>query len=194
MLNLINMYIGDKHQDAEIIIDLDDGEIHMNYSSKSNYYNSNDMRYDIKLKTNKIFGFLYYIFLTIPLIFARDILFEFNKIPLKLFPKIYKKYKLQYIYQKSLKHLAYCLDGIVTETIEGEQSSTILTIPLRANLYVEYNLTEDYQTYIKKISLKRSIVQIENPIEIRTQQIGWKLILEFTKPPKQGSAIIKYIY
>ena len=188
------MYIGNKHQDAEIIIDLEEEKIHMNYSSKSNYYNSNNMEYDIKLKTNKLFYILYRIFSVIPLVFARDILFEFNKILLKLFPKTYKKYNLQYKYQKALKHITYCLDGIKTETIEGELHSTILTVPIRSNLYIKYHLFEDYQDFIKKISLKRRIVQIETLIDLRTQQVGWNLVFEFTESPKKGHVIIKSIY
>lgn len=193
----MGVYSGDKSLDAEIYLNLITGELTMDYSMNKygTPYNSNDlvltndlrnMPRNLRLKriaTNLLFTtfMIMYGMTTAVLTF----LTAHGKVK-------NKNYQIEH--QKLMKYVSERCFGIVTYEIEAPIRELVVTVPLRRNLWVGYNLNGECRDKIKSIALKRRIVThiLEGKYR-RESQSGWNLILEFTDYPQTGKCIIEYV-
>jgi hypothetical protein len=190
-------YFGSKSLDAEIFIDFQSGEIRMDYSSNSFHspYESNSTYRKDKSewfnlpKWKRVLIVESFIW---PLVTDGFVGIAMSIVTFltqhKLFPA-----KWQYHYQNFLKKYYSFTHGVYHEEFEGELSGTILQVPVDKNIWFQYELSEDYEKYISKISFERRLRTFKkfNRWDVERQD-GWMLTFEFTQPPKIGKCIVEY--
>lgn len=186
-------YIGNTASDADIEMNLEERYIRMDYNGKATFYNSNDMHFKTDYKKGRIIFVIYSMFVPVFILFISQIVVFVMSFIECFFKTIWKKYNLQYTYQITMKTLLCLVNGFATEKIEGKLYSNILTISIKSNLYVEYELFGEYEKLVNKISLKRKIIEIDTPVAKIKQQKGWNFIIEFKEIPQSGFVEVKYI-
>jgi hypothetical protein len=193
----MGIYAGNKSLDAEITLDFIEREIQMDYSLNDygNKYNSNTSvkLNDQWLKIPKRERLPYVI---------KDLILSCIVVPVYLLMPVFTElnqrkitgFKTQYNWQKFLKWFFSNLTGTYQKSHTGPLNGTLLEFKLPLNIWVEYNLTGDYQKYIKSISLKRNLIDHMRYGRFPRQvQKGWKVVFEFVEPPKDGSCGITHL-
>ena len=192
-------YFGTKSLDAEIYLDLVQGEIRMDYSSNAFFSN-----YESSHSTKKGDGTWW----ELPRL--KRVLLEFLISPAQLCMGIIimiimpttvflTKHNLfpaswHYPYQNFLKWSYKTYVGVYQESFEGELSGTVLQCPIKHNIWFGYELAGDYEKYITNISFERRLMEFKKFNEHSiTVQDGWVLTFEFSQPPKTGSCKIEYV-
>lgn len=192
-------YSGDKAFDAEMFIDLQTGELTMDYTlnttadildSNSGVTLKNEFREqprkiiileNIRSMIIMLFSVIY-LGITMPLLVR-----GFHKGWIKN-----KNYQIEH--QKLLKYMFSNCRGTDFEIIDAPIKEHVLTVHLNNNMWISYKLEGDFETEIKTIALKRSFkkTMIYGKYE-RIRQNGWDLIFEFNKPPQTGKCIVEHL-
>lgn len=196
-------YIGKKHLDAEMEIDLEKGIVIMDYTL-------NKFQADPEDSSNSFFNFDKIQVHEVPLLveIAKIIRETVFRIAARVMSHERYRNKLQMQWQQFLKERHENQTGINEYTVEGQFDSKKLIYHLDTNLWFEYELEGDYKNKIQRILLKRRFVK--NTINGRMYDLegnyikdcsgekmitqdGWNLIFEFKGIPIYGSCVIRYV-
>jgi hypothetical protein len=191
-------YAGVKALDAEIILNLVEGTVTMDYSLNKlgNPLQSNfGAVLESEWKSQSLLTRLLYILRVTGLL----LIHPFFAFVIVLFTflterKLITNPKWQYNYQRFYAWIDSNIDGKWEQSQTGALKDTRLTFPIWSNLFLEYELTGDYKDKIKSISLLRNFQthwRFDKFKEIT--QKGWNVVFEFTDPPQSGSCTVWYV-
>jgi hypothetical protein len=195
----MTLYAGDRALDAEIILDLDEGKsLTIDYTLNRYQSGMNSNRAVIedhewksiskkeRFKQSMIAGVTG--FLIIPFLFLMPLMTALVNLG------VLNNKNIHYKYQNLLKRITTATGGVYEESRCGEAHQKTITFTIPSNMWVEYELGGDYQTKIKKISLKRNIIKFRLFGKfLQQKQKGWNVIFEFIEPPTKGSCTIRYV-
>lgn len=195
----MGVYSGDKALDAEIYLNLETGDLTMDYSlnKHGSPYQSNSL--EIKNESKDVPFFRDRLKTVVGLIPVAAFHFMYMVIMMPLIAYlsergVLKNPNYQVEHQKIMKDLTVRVFGTYQIVIEAPISDTVLAVPLRNNMWVGYALEGECQDKIKSIALKRNMVtRIYGDGNKVSHQRGWTLFLEFTDPPQTGKCIIDHI-
>ena len=191
-------YTGAKSLDAEIILDLESGTVEMDYSLNKfgNPYSSNNSvitesefkNLDKKQKNKWAFRSTLYAIFTVALLIEQVFFVNLtNKGYIKN-----KNYQIEF--QKLLREGMINAGYSEEQSVTGSLNDTKHVFHIPSNLWLKYELDGDYQTLIKKISLKRHMRYVKRFGTFRElRQHGWDVIFEFISPPSKGGCFIEYV-
>lgn len=194
----MSIYCGNKSLDAEIILDLINNNITMDYSlnTVSNPYNSNTSAIlEDEFKNIKIIDkvkesvrlFAYITFFLSYGITTWVITFIMKRGLLKN-----KNYQIEH--QRILKDCILNIRGLEKEIFTAPFFDQNLICHLKNNLWLQYHLEGDCQTKIKTISLKRHFYEIQRFGKFKSiRQDGWDLMFYFESPPQTGFVFIEHV-
>jgi hypothetical protein len=190
-------YEGNKALDAEIYLDLESGNLTMDYSKNKHgsQFNSQECVIDNEAWTNETEKIKnryqsadakYSYSFIIPIVTIKTLLIRWGLIA--------DTPDLHYNMQQFMKKRKIITDGIYSQTVSGSQPLPEVVFSVPSNLWFEYALEGDYQKYVKQVSLTRRFVDHKKyGVYPRKVQEGWQIKLEFTQPPKEGSCTINYV-
>jgi len=191
-------YSGNRSVDAEIELDIENGVIHMDYTDSfypGAWQNSNTrLVKEVYHEYNRCILFrlsdaIYCAFSTWILL----LIILIKTILEKFFYKYWVKYDLQYKYQSILKLHFRTMHGMFETVISGKLNEKRLVIPIRSNIWMDYEIIGDYSTYITKVSLKRRFITKHTYYSSVKKQDGWEVIFEFNDIPLEGKCVLKHI-
>lgn len=177
-------YVGNRHADAEIVINLDKGIVSFDYSlNKFGRSTASNNTCTLQKETSKIKS------LVNPLFFYPALFSCLATHPaiIKLIPQYQST--LQKISLWGCKHLS----GLQEQQIIGKQLLNNICFYITKNLWFEYELDGDYKDKIKKIELRRRFVKKVYWYGSYFQQLGWNVIFTFQEPPQHGYAILRSV-
>lgn len=182
-------YIGNESLDADILIDLIEGKVTMDYSFNQffNPYNNHSYSTEDKLSIIKkieiffklIWSMYYSLIYFIVMCSHVSILTILRK-------------DSQYWFQKHQKEIILISEGMKIIEKTGTSPDTI-TYQLEKNLWFEYELFGEYKEKIKSISLKRNIITVVWQGITRKRQNGWIVKFKFTSALQDGKLILRYV-
>lgn len=195
----MTLYPGTRSLDAEIFLNFIEGTVTMDYTLNKfgSPYESNDstvLSNSEWQSTSTALKIIYSFWLLI-LLLAGILIGCAMPIITTLFHKgIIKNPKLQYYWQNYLKFYYFNLNGTYQQSHNGKLYDKELIFIIPKNIWFKYDLEGEYKDKIKSISLLRNILTRYKFGRFREErQHGWKIIFEFTDPPKKGSATINYV-
>ena len=193
----MGIYAGAKAMDAEIHLNLIEREIQMDYSLNK-YGSIFDSNRSVVLDSefrNSAFGEkLAYVIIDMALTLSAIPVFCLMPVFTILNKHQITGPKVQYRWQQFLKWYFSTLKGITVQTKSGELNDSKLAFFIPSNIWVEYNLEGDYQRNVRSISLVRNIIERKRYGRfVERRQDGWKVLFEFTEPPKQGCCVLFHL-
>lgn len=196
---MMTHYAGNKSLDAEIVMDFVTGDITMDYSlnKMGSSYSSNrsailnsewrELPLKIRLKYAAIVTFLSSMGVLVVGLYTLIFITLSNV-------GVIKDPKTQYEHQELMRKFYSYLAGTYEQYYEGKLSDSVLTFVVPNNLWIKYELTDEYLKKIKSISLLRNFLKHKRfGISSELKQDGWKMVFEFIEPPSSGSCTIKYV-
>lgn len=191
-------YAGVKSLDAEITLNLLDGNIVLDYThnSNGNPFESNRSATiysewkDASFPTRFIYV-LWWEITHFVMIFG---LIFYMPIMTWLGSRQMLSPETQYKHQKFLKWYYIQSEGIHVQRIAGKYDRKTILFHIDANVWLEYKLCGDYKDKVQKISLKRNFQLFKRfGVFNELRQNGWNVIFEFSEPPQHGSCKIFHI-
>lgn len=194
----MTLYPGTKSLDAEITLNFFDGNIVMDYSLNKfgSLYESNTSTIleSEWQSASKILKSIYIIWLGVLGLALFAVVIIVTIMTFLSYHRFVTNHKIQYYYQSYLKFFYSNLKGTSEQSFDGLLHQNQLTFTIPTNLWIEYELTGEYQSKIKSISLLRNFVDKKRFGRFKEKiQHGWKVVFEFTDIPQSGSCIIKYV-
>lgn len=191
-------YAGVKSLDAEITLNLLDGNISIDYThnSSGNPFESNRSAtiYSEWKDAPFLTKFLYALWWEITHFVMPFGLIFYVPIMTWLGSRQMLSPESQYKHQKFLKWYYIQSSGIRVQRIAGKNDRKTVLFHIDANVWLEYNLCGDYRDKIKSISLKRNFQLFKRfGVFNELRQNGWNVIFEFTEPPQHGSCKIFHV-
>jgi hypothetical protein len=195
----MTLYAGDRALDAEILLDLAEGKnLTIDYTLNRYQSGMNSNRAVIEnhewKNTSKKEKFKHSMVaagtgcLIVPLLFLMPLITALVNMG------VLNNKNIHYKYQNLLKRITTATGGIWEESCCGEAHQKTITFTIPSNMWFEYELEGDYQTKIKKISLKRNIIKFRMFGKfLQRKQKGWNVIFEFIELPTNGSCTIRYV-
>lgn len=194
----MTLYPGTKSLDAEIALNFFDGNIVMDYSLNkfgSPYESNTSTILASEWKTTSIvLKFIYLVWLGILLLALFAVALIVTTMTFLSYHRFVTNHKIQYYYQSYLKFFYSNLKGISEQSSTGQLYSNQLIFIIPNNLWIEYELSGEYQNKIKVISLLRNFINRKRFGRFAEKvQWGWKIVFEFVDIPQSGSCIIRYV-
>ena len=191
-------YAGVKALDAEIILNLIEGTVTMDYSLNK-YGNPSESNHSISFnsewKTQPFYiKYLYILWITFLLFCRIGWSFVVNIFTLLANRGYIKNPQWQYNYQRFYAWIDSSLTGKWELSKTGALKETTLVLGSINNMLIEYELTGEYKDKIKSVSLLRNF---QNHLKFNkfkeVHQNGWNVVFEFTDPPQSGSCTVWYV-
>lgn len=205
---------------ARIYIDYEKKRVKIGYPNKESYKNRKSHKISAILQLTFLILFITLILYILMLSLTKILKFPLNDIsifvhlsliilnPLILVISLLiinkEDFYSREIFIKIIKYFHELSEGIKERKVTNLKSK-IFTIPLFSNIYLEYTATKDYGKYLKNIEIKehdykkvikrrkylifgkQKIVSKKNQIE------HWYVNFEFSKIPKKGNLIVRWI-
>jgi hypothetical protein len=194
----MTLYAGTKSLDAEIILNFIEGSVMMDYTLNklgSCFESNTSVTVESEFKTKPItLKLIYLIWLSVLLLASPLVAFGMMIMGFLGNHKIITNPKIQYYYQTYLKFFYSNLQGTDEQSHNGKLYENKIKFTIPNNLWIEYELTGEYQNKIKSISLLRNIVNRKHFGKFHKKiQRGWNVVFEFIEPPQNGSVKIVYV-
>ena len=192
----MKLYEGSKSLDAEITIDLVEGEVTMDYSLNKHgcVFDSNtSVVLESEWRKRRTLPIAIKRALFWYIVFPAKFAMPFIQTGYTFLHSIGFKKEWQYKYQNFLKWM-YSNEYIHEKVVSGEIRSQSITFWMEKNIWMEYTLSEEYSEKIKYIYLLRHFETgylFGKYREVR--QNGWDLVFSFTEPPKRGSCKVRHV-
>lgn len=191
-------YAGVKALDAEIILNLTEGTVTMDYSLNK-FGNPAESNHSITLESewkSQPFHtkYLYAFWITFLLLCRIGWSFIVNAFTFLANRGFIKNPSWHYNYQRFYAWIDTSLMGRWEISQTGALKETTLKLGTVNNMLIEYELTGEYKEKIKTVSLLRNFQthwRFGKFKEIR--QNGWNVVFEFTDPPQSGSCVVRYV-
>lgn len=190
-------YIGSKALDAEIELDMEKGNVRMDYSLNrfgSPLESSRSCVIESDWRKSPVKTRIWYALLecTLTLMIIPMCVVMPTVTGLSEFG--YLKPDAQYRYQKFLRWFFEHTRGIYEQSRSGTLKENILSFTIPHNIWFEYRMEGDYRDNLKKVSLKRNFVNHKrHGIFHEKRQRGWNVIFEFSSVPQAGNCTLRYV-
>ena len=192
-------YEGSKSLGAEIYVNFERGEVRMDYSSNYVHDPFESNTSVVTDSSNEWLNNPFWIKLPLLLIYSSKLLYlcciaiEMFVVTLLMQQKLFPK-QFQYPYQSFLRWFFTNFNGVFEESSGGNLKGTILKISIPKNIWFDYELSGDYENFIKEISFERRLKKFRkfNMYNLFVQD-GWMLTFEFTESPQEGNCTVRYV-